>query len=140
MLKKIPRLLSPELVKALMEMGHGDEIVLADANYPAHSHHSRVIRMDAIGIPDLLSAILELLPLDHYADHQLCLMEVVAGDTTVPSVWRQYEDIVAEHDDDAIFTKQERFNFYSRSQTAYAIVVTGETALYGNIILKKGVL
>lgn len=83
MLKGIPKLLSPELVRILMEMGHGDELVLADANYPGHSLNPRVLRYDGIGIPDLLDAILELLPLDHYAEQQVAFMAVVAGDPTV---------------------------------------------------------
>ncbi|MBW4082654.1 RbsD/FucU family protein [Paenibacillus sp. S150] len=140
MLKKIPKLLSPELVKTLMEMGHGDELVLADANFPGQALHSRVVRCDGIGIPELLDAILELLPLDHYADHQAVLMSVVPGDPAVPAVWDTYKKIIAEHDQEAVLSHEERFDFYIRSQSAYAVVMTGEEALYGNIILKKGVI
>ncbi|MEC0169305.1 L-fucose mutarotase [Paenibacillus graminis] len=140
MLKKIPKLLSPELVKTMMEMGHGDELVLADANFPGHALHSRVIRCDGIGIPELLDALLELFPLDHYADHQAALMSVVPGDPTVPVIWDTYRKIISGHDKEAVITHEERFAFYTRAQSAYAIVVTGEEALYGNIILKKGVI
>ncbi|ULO06118.1 fucose isomerase [Paenibacillus sp. 19GGS1-52] len=140
MLKKIPKLLSPELVRILMEMGHGDELVLADANYPGHSLHSKVLRYDGIGIPQLLDAILELLPLDHYASHQAAFMSVVAGDPTEPVIWSTYEAILAKHDEDATIEYEERFDFYNRSKQSYAIIVTGEEALYGNVILKKGVI
>lgn len=140
MLKKIPKLLSPELVRVLMEMGHGDELVLADANYPGHALHSRVIRYDGTGIPALLDAILELLPLDHYAPHQAAFMAVVEGDPMVPEIWSTYEAILAQHDEAATIEYEERFAFYNRSKQSYAIVVTGEEALYGNVIIKKGVV
>ncbi|WP_150274348.1 L-fucose mutarotase [Paenibacillus tepidiphilus] len=140
MLCNIPKLLSPELVKLMMEMGHGDELVLADANFPAHSLHSRVIHYDGIGIPQLLSAILELLPLDHYAQQQAALMGVVPGDTVVPVIWDTYKEIIAAHDAEAVIGEEERFAFYERARKAYAVVITGEEALYGNLILKKGVI
>ncbi|WP_312151230.1 L-fucose mutarotase [Paenibacillus odorifer] len=140
MLKGIPKLLSPELVCILMEMGHGDELVLADANYPGHSLNPRVLRYDGIGIPELLDAILELLPLDHYAEQQVAFMAVVAGDPTVPVIWSTYETIIAKHDAEATIKQEERFDFYNRSKQSYAVIVTGEEALYGNVILKKGVI
>ncbi|WP_405169115.1 L-fucose mutarotase [Paenibacillus sp. FSL H3-0286] len=140
MLKGIPKLLSPELVCILMEMGHGDELVLADANYPGHSLNPRVLRYDGIGIPELLDAILELLPLDHYAEQQVAFMAVVAGDPTVPVIWTTYETIIAKHDAEATIKQEERFDFYNRSKQSYAVIVTGEEALYGNVILKKGVI
>lgn len=140
MLKGIPKLLSPELVRILMEMGHGDEIVLADANYPGHSLNPRVLRYDGINVPELLDAILELFPLDHYAEHQVAFMSVVEGDTTIPTIWTAYETIIAKHDAEATIQYEERYDFYNRSKQSYAIVVTGEEALYGNVILKKGVI
>ncbi|MNI65103.1 L-fucose mutarotase [compost metagenome] len=140
MLKKIPKLLSPDLVRVLMEMGHGDELVLADANFPGHALHSRVLRYDGTGIPALLDAILELLPLDHYAPHQAAFMAVVEGDETVPVIWSTYEAIISGHDEAASIGYEERFAFYERSRKSYAIVVTGEEALYGNVIIKKGVV
>ncbi len=140
MLKRIPKLLSPELVRILMEMGHGDEIVLADANYPGHSLNTRVLRYDGIRVPELLDAILELFPLDHYAEHQVAFMSVVEGDTTVPIIWTTYETIIAKHDAEATIQYEERYDFYNRSKQSYAILVTGEEALYGNVILKKGVI
>lgn len=140
MLKKIPKILSPDLVHALMKMGHGDEIVLADANFPGHSLHANVIRCDGLGIPPLLEAILELLPLDPYAEHQAALMSVVPGDPVVPTIWDTYREIVARHDASATLAFEERFDFYERAKSTYAVVMTGEEALYGNIILKKGVI
>jgi len=139
MLKKIPKVLSPELVKLMMEMGHGDELVLADANFPGHSLHSRVVRCDGIGVPELLQAILELLPLDHYAEHQAVLMSVVPGDTA-PAVWEEYRSILRRFDPEAAVGQEERFAFYERSGRAYTVVMTGEGAPYGNLILKKGVV
>lgn len=140
MLKKIPKLLSPDLVRTLMEMGHGDELVLADANYPGHALHSRVLRADGIGIPRLLDAILELLPLDHYAPAQAAFMAIAEGDPTVPVIWDTYKEILTRHDPAVQVEYEERFDFYDRSKHSYAILITGEEALYGNIILKKGVI
>lgn len=140
MLKKIPPRLSPELVKVLMEMGHGDEIVLADANFPAKTNNTRVVRADGISIPDLLSDILELLPLDTYSEEQVTLMEVVPGDPTVPAVWNKYKEILHEALQDYQIKMLERFEFYKHSRDTFAVVQTGETALYGNIILRKGVV
>ncbi|GGO06753.1 L-fucose mutarotase [Saccharibacillus kuerlensis] len=140
MLKKIPKILSPDLLYALMRMGHGDEIVLADANFPGHSLHERVIRCDGLGIPPLLDAILELLPLDPYADYQGAMMSVVPGDPVVPTIWDTYREIIARYDASAQLSFEDRFAFYERAKQAYAVVLTGEEALYGNIILKKGVI
>lgn len=142
MLRHIPANLSPDLVKALMEMGHGDEILLADANFPGHSLHSCVIRADGLGIPELLTSILELLPLDRYNDYQVGLMETV-GDDPRPVVWDIYARIWADAEAEAgpvTATTLERFAFYDHAKTVAAIVLTGETALYGNLILRKGVL
>ena len=94
MLKKIPKNLSPEIVKTLMEMGHGDEIVLADANFPAHSCHSKVIRADGLGVPALLESIMQLFPLDRYSDSQIGLMQVVPGDNVKPVIWDKYKEIL----------------------------------------------
>lgn len=140
MLKNIPKNLSPELVKVLMEMGHGDEIVLSDANYPAERLGQRVIRADGINVPELLDSILQLFPLDTYSDYQVGLMQVVAGDEVVPVIWDTYKEIIANYHANASIKEIERFAFYEQSKEAYAILITGETALYGNIILKKGVL
>jgi L-fucose mutarotase len=141
MLKNIPPILSPELMKVLMEMGHGDEIVLADGNFPAASVAQRLIRCDGHGVPELLEAVLRLLPLDRYVDRPVALMSVVPGDKTQPTIWEQYRAILqASGEPFSDFEFVERFAFYERAKRAYAVVATSEKALYANIILKKGVL
>ena len=141
MLKGIPEILSPDLMKTLMEMGHGDEIVLADGNFPAASHAQRLIRSDGHNIPDLLEAILAFFPLDRYVEQPIALMDVVPGDNVNPTIWNEYYNIVnKENIQDVSFEKMERFEFYQRAKSAYAIVATSEKALYANIILKKGVI
>lgn len=136
MLKGISPLLSPELVKILMEMGHGDEIVLADAHFPAASHTTRLIRSDGNTIPALLDAILPLFPLDQYVQEPLSLMKVVEGDRVETPIWGVYQEKVGS----TSFEYLERFDFYERAKQAYAIVATGEKSQYANIILKKGVV
>jgi L-fucose mutarotase len=139
MLKGIPAILSPELLKVLMEMGHGDEIVLADGNFPAASHANRLLRSDGNGVPELLEAILSLFPLDTYSEHPISLMAVVPGDTVETPIWTTYERIIRKHITPKI-EYVDRFPFYERAKKAYAIVATSEKALYANIILKKGVI
>ncbi|MBO0993247.1 L-fucose mutarotase [Bacillus sp. SD088] len=142
MLKGIPSIISPELMKILMEMGHGDEIVLADANFPSASHaQHHLIRCDGHGIPELLAAILKFFPLDTYVEHPVTLMDVVEGEQFQPTIWENYETFIQK--EQAISLQMEyvdRFAFYERAKKAYAIVATGEAAQYANIILKKGVL
>jgi len=138
MLKGIPSILSPELLKILMEMGHGDELVIGDGNFPAASNAQRLIRCDGHGVPALLDAILTLMPLDTYVDAPVALMETTRGDPR-PVIWEEYQRILATHHKVKIETV-ERFAFYERAKQAYAIIATGETALYANIILKKGVV
>ena len=141
MLKNVPPILSPELMKTLMEMGHGDEIVLADGNFPAASVARRLIRCDGHGVPELLEAVLKLLPLDIYVDRPVALMAVVPGDKTKPTIWEQYRAIIkASGEKFSDFELVERFAFYDRAKQAYAVVATSEKALYANIILKEGVL
>ncbi len=141
MLKKIPKILSPELVKTLMEMGHGDEIVIADGNFPAETIGKRVVRCDGHGVCELLEAIMELFPLDTYTDKPVMLMEVVKGDPVVPTIWDRYREIICAHEPENCKIEMiERFAFYERAKTAYAVVATGEEAIYANIILKKGVV
>lgn len=141
MLKGISSLISPELLKILMEMGHGDEIVLADANFPAASHARNLVRADGHRIPELLQAILRLMPLDPYVDKPAALMQVMPGDRTETPIWREYSRIVEECASlPDPFEEVERFAFYERAKRAYAIVATGEGALYANLILKKGVI
>lgn len=141
MLKNIPPIISPELMKVLMEMGHGDEIVLADGNFPAASMAQRLLRCDGHGVPELLEAVLKLLPLDIYVEWPVALMAVVPGDDTKPTIWEEYHNIVAASGEKfSEFEFVERFAFYERAQKAYAVVATSEKALYANVILKKGVL
>ena len=141
MLKGIPNVLSPQLLEILMEMGHGDEIVIADGNFPAASIAQRLVRADGHGVPELLKAILKVYPLDIYVEKPVALMAVVPGDDTKPTIWEEYRKIIVasgEQFDDFEFV--ERFAFYDRAKEAYAVVATSESALYANIILKKGVI
>ena len=146
MLKNIPKILSPELLKVLMEMGHGDEIVIADGNFPAASVAQAtstkiLVRADGHGVPELLDAILTLFPLDQYVQHPVALMQVVPGDDVKPVIWDKYREIIKKHESAfSGFENVERFAFYERAKKAFAIVATGEPALYANIILKKGVV
>lgn len=141
MLKNVPAILSPELMEVLMEMGHGDEIVLADGNFPAASVARRLVRCDGHGVPELLEAVLKLFPLDIYVDRPVGLMAVVPGDKTKPTIWEQYRAIIkASGEQFSDFEFIERFAFYDRAKQAYAVVATSEKALYANVILKKGVL
>jgi L-fucose mutarotase len=140
MLKNIPNILSPELLKILMEMGHGDEIVIADGNFPAASMAKRLVRLDGHGVNKVLDAVLRLFPLDTF-EKSVGLMEVVPGDNTKPSIWNDYKVTIKKSGE--LFTEFEfieRFNFYEKAKNAFAVVATGESALYANIILKKGVV
>ena len=140
MLKGISPLISPELLAVLARMGHGDEIILADAHFPGESFNDRVLRADGVRIPDLLAAILPLFELDAYVPYPLVMMDAVKGDTLDPNVERAYlESIHVTNPDAAPIERIDRFAFYERTKSAFAVVITGETAKYGNIILKKGV-
>ncbi|MFP4732802.1 L-fucose mutarotase [Pasteurella multocida] len=140
MLKGIHPAISPELLKTLAEMGHGDELVLSDAHFPAHQLHQKVIRADGIGIDTLLSAISPLFEFDAYVDAPLIMMQAVEGDCLDHQVEQRYcHAIKAVLGSVPKLTRIERFAFYDRAKAAYAVVVTGETAKYGNIIIKKGV-
>ncbi|MBR3621224.1 MAG: L-fucose mutarotase [Clostridia bacterium] len=139
MLKNISPILSPELLKILMEMGHGDEIVIGDGNFPAASIAQRLVRLDGHGVNEILDAILKLMPLDTYVDAPVGLMDN-GGDGERPPIWTDYEKTVKANEGDKKFELIERFAFYERAKKAYAVVATGETAIYANIILKKGVV
>jgi L-fucose mutarotase len=144
MLKGISPLISPELLKVLCEMGHGDELVIADGNFPSHSvgKDAVVIRADGHGVPELLDAVLKLIPLDPYVEKPVALMEVVPGDTCpTPEIWDVYKKILNRHEpNNCSIDMTERFAFYERAKKAYLIIATGETAIYANILLKKGVV
>ena len=139
MLKGVPKIITPELLKILCEMGHGDEIVLSDGNFPGNSIGRTVVRSDACGVPELLDAVLQLFPLDSY-DNNVYLMDKTESDRNLDiPIWDEYRRIVAKHTDkEPVFL--ERFEFYERARKSYAVVVTGEGAIYANIILKKGVV
>ncbi len=141
MLKGISPLLSPILLKTLCEMGHGDEIVIADGGFPSESvgKGGTVIRADGIGACELLDAILTVFPLDQYEDEKFILMDVVPGDNVNPVIWKEYERILEKYEKGVKLSLLERNEYYERAKKAYAIVATGETAQYANIILKKGV-
>ena len=144
MLKGVPKILSPELLKVLCEMGHSDRLVIADGNFPVESmgKNAITIRCDGHGVPELLDAILQLFPLDTYVEHPVNLMEVMPGDDVETPIWDTYKDIVKKYDDrgaDAI-GNIERFAFYEEAKKVYAIIATGESALYANIMLQKGVV
>ncbi len=141
MLIGIPPIISPELIKVLMEMGHGDEIILADGNFPAAACAKRLVRSDGQNVPELLDAVLQFFPLDPYVDHAVGLMAVVPGDPAEPTIWDEYKKILQKHDSNFKgFEFVERFAFYERTREAYAVVATSEKALYANVILKKGLV
>ncbi|MDD4007908.1 MAG: L-fucose mutarotase [Sphaerochaetaceae bacterium] len=140
MLKNIPNIISPELLKILMEMGHGDEIVITDGNFPAVACAQRLVRLDGHGAAEVLEAILKLLPLDSYSDNAI-LMSVVPGDKVKTPIWDEFRRICKDGDPNfKDFTFIDRYGFYERTRKAFAVVYTGETALYGNVLLKKGVI
>lgn len=143
MLKNIPPILSPMLLKTLCEMGHSDRLVIADGNFPSESmgKDAIVIRCDGHGVPELLDAILTVFPLDTYVEKPVNLMQVVEGDNVETPIWDTYNQIVSKHDQrgtDAIGTI-ERFAFYKQSKSCYCIIATGEKSMYANVMLQKGV-
>lgn len=144
MLKGISPIVSPALLKALCEMGHGDELVIADGNFPCESigKNAVVVRADGHGTAEILDAVLNLIPLDRYTDKPVAYMEVVKGDSvTAPEIWKTYEEIFNKYEpDNHGIDMTERFAFYERAKNAYLIIATGETSVYANILLKKGVV
>ncbi len=146
MLKGIPKILSPELLMVLAEMGHSDRIVIADGNFPAESmgKDSIVIRCDGHGVPEILDAILQVFPLDTYEEKPVNLMQLMPNDVgkVETPIWDTYKEIVAKHDKRGAnaIGNIERFAFYEEAKTAYAIIATGESAIYANVMLQKGVV
>lgn len=142
MLKGIPNLLTPELLKILMEMGHGDTIVIGDGNFPHASiaRDSQLVRLDGHGACEVLDAILTLFPLDTYVPAPVSLMQVVPGDNVETPIWDRFASIIEKHQPGTKITQLERFSFYETARKAYAVVSTSETALYANVILQKGVV
>lgn len=142
MLKGIPDLISPELLKILHEMGHGDEIVIGDANFPAASNAKRLVRCDGHSLSAILNSIFTLFPLDIYDDYPVIMMKTVPGDNSIPEIYGEVKEIVKRFDErgERIIKYIDRFEFYEKARNAYAIVATTERKLYGCVILKKGVL
>ena len=139
MLKGIPAIISPELLKILCEMGHGDTIVIADGNFPSETigKEAIVVRADGLGVPEILEAILKVFPLDTYVEKPVSLMQVMPGDNVETPIWSKFKQLVAEVD---LRGAIERFAFYEEAKKAYAIVATSEKAVYANVMLKKGVV
>lgn len=147
MLKNVPKILSPDLLKALCEMGHGDRICIGDGNFPgkamAKPEECVFLRADGHGVTELLDAILEVIPLDEYVQHPVMLMEKTEKDKELDvPIWKDYERVVAKHDDrgSAAIGSYERFEFYEQAKKCYCILQSGEKAIYANIILQKGVV
>lgn len=141
MLKGIPSILSPQLLQILMEMGHGDEIVISDGNFPADSHAQRLVRADGNDVPALLEAILKFFPIDTFVPEVACVMQPVDPGTPEPPIWSEFRTLLSEAEGRPVpLTLIERHAFYEQARSAYAIVASSERALYANIILKKGVV
>ncbi len=138
MLKGVPKELSPELLGLLAEMGHGDEIVVVDANYPAYSAGPPVVAVPGVDAPTMVAAILKLMPLDTFVEENVFLMD--SGNEEKPEIWQDFHQVLKESGEDARTAPIDRFDFYERAQNAYAIVATGEGRPYGCVILKKGVI
>ena len=142
MLKGIPPIISPVLLKVLCEMGHGDTVVIADGNFPSESvgKNSVVIRMDGHGVPEILNAVLSLIPLDQYVEKPVSLMDRVEGDNADVSIWQTYLEILQKHEGKGYesVSMLERFEFYDEAKKAYAVIATSERSQYANVILKKG--
>jgi L-fucose mutarotase len=141
MLKGIPPIISPELMAILMQMGHGDALVIADGNFPAASHAQRLVRADGHGVPALLDAVLRFLPLDTFVPRPVILMRPADDSADRPPIWQQFDAILHHHAGGPVGIElRDRNAFYEAARNAYAIVATGETAVYANILLVKGVV
>lgn len=141
MLKNIPSILTPDLLKVLMEMGHGDELVIADGNFPCFAYPERVVRCDGHGIPELMDAILRFMPLDEYVENPTVFMAVLPNDPYKPEIWPVYREIGSRYEEKGLREEAiDKYSFYERAQKAYAVITTGERALYANVILRKGVV
>ncbi len=144
MLKGIPPILSPDLLKALCEMGHSDRLVISDGNFPAESmgKNCKVIRMDGHGVPEILEAVLQVFPLDTYVEKPVSLMEKVPGDTVETPIWEEFAEILEKNDSRGknAIGNIERFAFYEEAKKSYLIIASSEKALYANIMLQKGVI
>ena len=141
MLKGVPPALSPELMTVLMKMGHGDELVLGDGNFPADSNAQRIVRADGLDLLTVLDAVLKFLPIDTFSEEVAMVMQPVDKNAPEPPIWKEFRRLLQLHEGRKVeLTRVERFAFYERARKAYGIVATSETALYANLILKKGVV
>ncbi len=141
MLKGIPEILGPELMKILLEMGHGDQLLICDGNYPKFGCPERCVRLEGHGVPEILDALLRFFPLDTFVDHPATMMGVVPGDPYKPEIWEEYREIAKRYEKDGLRdTTLSRFDFYERGKKCYACIATSEKALYANLILTKGVI
>lgn len=140
MLKLIPPLLGPDLLAILRAMGHGDEIAIVDANYPADSAGPVLVRLDGISATDILDAVLTLMPLDDFVDEAAIVMQTVGDPSKREPIVDAFDKIVQQHEPTMTVAALERFAFYARVKQGYAVIQSGERRLYGNIILKKGII
>ena len=147
MLKNIPKILSPELLKIMMEMGHNDDLVIADGNFPGASTAKRLIRLDGHNVPEVLDAVLRFFPLDYFVEKSVTLMNVNPGDNYTPTVRDSFKDIILKWEAESVGNKEnagieyvDRFAFYEKAKNAYAVITTGERAKYANLVLKKGIV
>jgi len=140
-LKGIPAVISPDLMHVLMKMGHGDELVIADGNFPADSKAQQIARADGLGVVEILEAVLKFLPIDKFVDDPVAVMKPVNAKEPEPPIWKDFRRLLQMSQGRQIeLTQVERFEFYEKAEAAYAIVATSDSALYANIILKKGVV
>ncbi len=140
MLKGIPPILGPDLLYVLRAMGHGDEIAIVDANYPGDSAGPELVRLDGVSATEVLDAVLTVMPLDSFVDDQAFGMEVVGDPNKREQTHKEFDELISKHEPTMKLSMLERFAFYERVHDAYAIVQTGERRLYGNVLLKKGIV
>jgi len=141
MLKGVPPVISPDLMHLLMKMGHGDEIVIADGNFPGDSKAQQIVRADGLGVVEILEAILKFLPIDKFVDDPVAVMKPVNAKDPEPPIWKDFRRLLELSEGRRIeLTQVERFEFYEKAEAAYCVVATSDSALYANIILKKGVV
>lgn len=141
MLKGVPTSISPDLMHVMMSMGHGDELVIADGNFPADSNAQRIVRADGLDAPTVLAAMLQFFSIDSFVNDPAMVMQPVDNDSSEPPIWSEFRRLLEQSESRPIeLTPIERFEFYDRAREAYAIVATSETAIYANLILKKGVV
>jgi L-fucose mutarotase len=141
MLKGVPPVISPDLMHLLMKMGHGDEIVIADGNFPGDSKAQQIVRADGLGVVEILEAVLKFLPIDKFVDDPVAVMKPVNAKDPEPPIWKDFRRLLEMSEGRRIeLTLTERFEFYEKAEAAYCVVATSDSALYANIILKKGVV